>query len=121
MAAMMSVTELLENAVKYGDVTPEMPRISLEVSVNDGLLRLQVCSGVTRRRQADQLAANLDRLAAAEDKSSLYLEAIEKTAASSKENAGGLGLYRIAAEGRFDIRCTFENRMVRITATRRIA
>ena len=121
MATMMSVTELLENAVKYGEATPEVPHISLEVSVIDDLLRIEVRNGTKRCQHLDKLTANLERLAAAKDKSSLYLEAIEKTGESSTEHAGGLGLYRIASEGGFDIRCGYENQMVRITATRRIA
>jgi len=118
-AARMTASELLENAFKYGEAVPRAPLVSLRVSLADGVFRIETANGSTDHENIARLVAFLERLSAAKNKSALYLNRIEEVLASPVENPG-IGLYRIAAEGGFDLRHQYEEAVVSVIATRRV-
>jgi hypothetical protein len=120
-AAMMTASELLENAVKYGDGVPEAPQIVFTLALDDGLIQLRTVNGADDAQNVERLKARVERLAACYDPAALYLDAIREMLTPSMPDSGdGLGLYRIVAEGGFGLSCQYLDRVVDVLATRRI-
>jgi hypothetical protein len=118
---MMTASELLENAVKYGDGVPLAPQIVFTLDLADGIIGVRTVNGSDDLQNVERLRACLEQLAASEDPAALYLNAIRGMLTPATQNAGnGLGLYRIVAEGGFALSCQYVDRVVHVLATRRI-
>ncbi len=118
-AAMMAASELVENAIKFGEKVPSAPSIFFTLSAQDDELRIETRNGCTKPALVDELAARLDRLAQVADKSSLYIARLEELLADP-DDTGRLGLYRIAFEGEFELEYCYRDEVVTVTALRRI-
>jgi hypothetical protein len=116
-AAMMVTSELIENAVKYGEEVPASAHIQLSMSMDDGKLVIRVTNGCIDGPGVRQLAARIREIAEAPDKAALYMSRLEQLLAEPNES-GKLGLYRIAFEGEFDLQFTYRDDVVTITAAR---
>ena len=116
-AAMMVTSELIENAVKYGEEVPASAHIQLAMSMDDGKLVITVTNGCIEGPGVRQLAARIQEISEAPDKAALYMSRLEQLLAEPTES-GKLGLYRIAFEGEFDLQYTYRDNVVTITATR---
>jgi hypothetical protein len=119
-AAMMTSSELVENAIKYGEEVPAAPRISFSLAADQGAVRIQVVNGATQADATRELQACVDLIARAPDREALYLARLHEICARTAEG-GKLGLYRIAHEGGFDLRCTCVDGVVTVLATRNIS
>lgn len=118
-ATMMAATELLENAVKYGDAVAQSPQVEFELSLDPGVIQLKATNGCTAAEKVERLRSILDDLVAASDPEVLYLERIRQRSASvSGVPDSGLGLYRIAVEGGFDLAVTYTVGVVSVLASR---
>ena len=118
-AAVMAAGELIENAIKYGKAVSGQPQAAIEVSIADGRLVLRVSSGVS---SPDSAASTLDRIRAireAPDKFALYTNRIRELM-TSDSHSSQLGLFRIAAEGRFELSGSLEGEVLHVAATRPI-
>lgn len=116
-AAMMVVSELVENAVKYGEEVPASPHISLSMTVKGSQLTITVTNGCADIGGVRELEKRIREIADAADKSTLYMARLEELLEDSSES-GKLGLYRIAFEGQFDIEFNYTDQVVSIIATR---
>lgn len=116
-AAVMVTSELVENAVKYGEEVPALPQISVSLTVGPNAIVVEVKNGSADPSAVDALARRVDEIMRAPDKSVLYLARLEELLARPTET-GKLGLYRIAFEGEFDIRFSYVDQVVTMTATR---
>ena len=116
-AAMMVTSELVENAIKYGEDVPAATQISLSVKCDPEQLRISVSNGSTDRAGIVELERRIDEIMRATDRSTLYLARLEELLAEPTES-GKLGLYRIAFEGEFDLLFSYADNVVTITATR---
>jgi hypothetical protein len=116
-AAMMTASELLENAIKYGESVPQAEWISFSLQASEDRIRIQVVNGSTNRAGVDVLLARVEELASVSDKSALYLNRLQELI-SNPEESGRLGLYRIAFEGGFDLSCEYAEGVVKVTAVR---
>jgi hypothetical protein len=122
LAVMMTTSELLENAIKYGESVARAPRIVFSLGLADGVIRVETVNGCSDHGKVQRLQARLQRMAIAEDPKALYLSSIRELPASAAQSGGsGLGLYRIAAEGGFTLSCHYEDGVVGVIATRSIA
>jgi hypothetical protein len=119
-ATVMTASELVENAVKYGEAVPGAERISFALVASDEAVRVEVTNGTTNAAAVAALRARIDAVTRAEDRTQLYLGRLEQLLASPSES-GGLGLYRIAFEGAFDLPCTYEGQVMTVTAVRRVS
>lgn len=115
-AAMMVASELIENAVKYGEAVPASSDIQLSMSLNGGRLVLCVSNGCADRAAVAQLGQRIQEIADAPDKAALYMARLEQLMTETSES-GKLGLYRIAFEGEFDLSFSYRDGVVSITAT----
>jgi anti-sigma regulatory factor (Ser/Thr protein kinase) len=118
-AAVMVVSELVENAIKYGESIPGAPGIEVSVVREHHRLSVSVVSGTKDEEAARRLRGYTDALAASQDKLELYLARVQSLA-DAPETHSRLGLYRIGVEGAFDLRCSHENGVLRMTATRSV-
>jgi hypothetical protein len=100
--AAMVVSELLENALKYGDWTgtPDGPAACrLEVEGGPEVLKVVVSHPARRGKSLDRLFAALASIEHAPNAEEAYLERMRELA-QGREGPGGLGLRRIAHEAR---------------------
>lgn len=118
-AAMMVSSELLENAIKYGEEVPAAPVILFSLDLVDSRARIEAVNGATDPAVVARLMEHIRLLNQAEDKAALYLARLQELLACPT-NSARLGIYRIAYEGEFDLQCTYENEVVTVTATRSV-
>lgn len=116
-AAVMVTSELLENAVKYGEAVPAGTQISVTLTVGPSAIVIEVKNGCADPNSIVALSRRVDEIVRAPDKSELYFARLEELMSHPTES-GKLGLYRIAFEGEFEIRLSYENQVVTMTAVR---
>lgn len=118
-ATVMTASELVENAIKYGESVPAAPNATVSLDRDGDLIRVVVRNGAASEATVGELRHHVERLAAAPDRMALYVERLRELMTSG---GGGskLGLYRIGCEGGFDLRCDYADRVVTVTATRRV-
>lgn len=116
-AAGMTLSELLENALKYGEAVAGMPGASYTLFVEDQYIEIQVSNGFTSAQSLRELEHRIDAIAAAEDKQALYIERLEEIM-NNPSMGGRLGLFRIACEGGFDLSYRVEQPILTVTARR---
>lgn len=116
-AAMMVTSELVENAVKYGEAVSAAPSISISLALTADKLVIAVKNGCCDAAGVKALEQRIRDISEAPDKSTLYLARLEELLADPLES-GKLGLYRIAFEGEFDLQFDYAQKVVSIIATR---
>ena len=116
-AAMMTASELVENAIKYGESVPAALSVNLSLEVTVGQLSIRVVNGSTNAPGVAELERRVRDLAAAPNKQALYLARLEELLAHA-DDSGKLGIYRIGFEGGFDLSLDYRNDVVTVTATR---
>jgi hypothetical protein len=116
-AGAMTASELLENAIKYGEDVPAAPNISFSMVAEGGRLQFEVSNGATQTSGVRELQQRIDEVSRAPDKATLYMRRLEQLLANPTES-GKLGIYRIAFEGKFDLECRYFDQVVTVIATR---
>ncbi|MEZ4221574.1 MAG: hypothetical protein R3B13_11655 [Polyangiaceae bacterium] len=119
-AAVMVASELVENAIKYGNSLPNAPNATLELLVDDKRLQIVVRNGVSSAEHASEVEKLLQRIASAQEPSELYMERMERLL-NDADAKGKLGFHRIGLEAGFVLTSSFEDGVLTITATRRIS
>jgi hypothetical protein len=117
-AAVMTASELVENAIKYGESVPGAETVKFVLEATPALCRIQVSNGSTNATGVAELSRRVQELARAKDKQALYMARLEELLAHAEES-GKLGVYRIGFEGGFELECDYTNHVVTVTATRK--
>ena len=117
-AAVMTSSELVENAIKYGESVPGAKTVTFLLEATPEVLRIRVVNGSTNALGVAELARRVDELRRADDKQALYLARLEELLARADES-GKLGIYRIGFEGGFELDLDYTNDVVTVTATRK--
>lgn len=116
-AAMMTSSELLENAVKYGEPVRDAPVIQFGLSANSKLIEIKISNGSTRVERVLELKRHVQEITAAQDRSAMYFGRLRELV--NEPNQGSkLGIYRIVFEGEFDLEVAFVSEVVTVTAKR---
>ena len=116
-AAVMTASELVENAIKYGESVPGAPSVTFWLEATAQRLAIRVINGSTNALGVAELERRVKDLSGAANKEALYLARLEQLLAHS-EDSGKLGIYRIGFEGGFDLALDYTNDVVTMTATR---
>lgn len=116
-AAVMVASELVENAIKYGESTPGAPGIEVSVVREHTRLSITVANGTRDEEVARRLQGYTEALAASPDKLGLYVARVQSLA-DMPEPRSRLGIHRIGVEGGFALRCSHGDGVLRMTATR---
>ncbi|NUP07819.1 MAG: hypothetical protein HOW73_17360 [Polyangiaceae bacterium] len=119
-AAAMTASELVENAMKYGEPLPQRDGGRLTVSADDSTITITVENAAAAGERIATLERSIERIHAAKAPEELYLARLQEFGEDS-EASGQLGLLRIAFEGRFDIRCAYSEPVLTMTAKRVIS
>lgn len=117
-AAIMTSSELVENAVKYGESVSAAKTVSFQLEATADLLSIRVVNGSTNALGVAELQRRVQELGRARDKQALYLARLEELLNQADES-GKLGIYRIGFEGGFDLKLDYTNDVVSVTATRK--
>jgi hypothetical protein len=115
----VSVGELVENAVKYGESLPTATKLGLQLSVQPTNIVLQVSNGLTDTIRRERLEERIDQIARAPDPEQLYMNRLHELPFAS-ESGSKLGLYRVAFEGGCQLSTHFQDQVITVTATREI-
>lgn len=118
-ATVVTASELVENAIKYGESVPEAPQATVAVERREDTVRVTVRNGIASEEVARELCDHIGRLAAAPDKMQLYIARLQELMTSGGGSTR-LGLYRIGCEAGFDLACDYSNRVVTVIAIRRV-
>lgn len=120
LAAMMTMSELVENAIKYGESVDDAPCVSASLDIDAEQITIKVVNGSSSELSVSVLMSHIRLINQTEDKGELYLSRLSEL---MLRPGGGsqLGLYRIAFEGGFDLACNWSNRIVTVVATRRLS
>jgi hypothetical protein len=116
----VSVGELVENAVKYGESLPTATKLGLQLSVNPTSIVLQVSNGLTDTTRREELEKRIDQIARAPNPEQLYMDRLQQLFFAS-ESGSKLGLYRVASEGGCQLSTFFQDQVITVTATRELS
>jgi hypothetical protein len=116
-AAIMTSSELVENAIKYGESVPGAKAATFVLDATAESVSIRVVNGSTNRLGVAELERRVRELRQSADKQALYLARVEELLADDEEN-GNLGIYRIGFEGGFELELDYTNQVVTVTATR---
>lgn len=112
----MTVSELVENAVKHGDSS--MIGVTIALTVKEDLITIEVQNGIGSPAAAERLRSHIDRMRGAPERSSLYVERLQQLMEDPGQT-NGLGLYRIYAEAEFDLSAKLDEKAVTVIAIRK--
>jgi anti-sigma regulatory factor (Ser/Thr protein kinase) len=116
-AAVMVTSELVENAVKYGESVADCSDIQVRLVISDERITVEVSNGVTSPGELTELFERVRQISESDNKEQLYMarltELLEQPGTSGK-----LGLYRIGFEGKFDLESVLEGQTLTVRAQR---
>lgn len=116
-ATCMVVSELLENAVKYGGSMPESRRLDFALAVEDDKIEVRVTSGATSGEHVQRLTQRVHEVNETERSGVLYLQRFHDLL-NDPNQSGGLGIYRICVEGGFKLSVSQEGDVLAVVARR---
>lgn len=112
-AAGMAASELVGNAIKYGELPPPP---HLTCSVDDKQIVIEVSNRVASEASALDAQRRIEQANAGHGEE-LFLGRLQELLTGAGQG-GQLGLYRICYEGAFDLSCCYADQVLTITATR---
>ncbi len=115
-ALRMVSTELVENAVKYGEPVPGMAGIEYELIVEEKYIAIRVDNGVVNEENINLVKKSMEKINNADDRFKLYTERLTELMESPKLGESQLGLFRIAYEGKCDLRYTYNDEILSVIA-----
>ena len=119
-AMVMCVTELIENAVKYGMETPEGGDIEVEFLIHDDTVFIKVVNGIRKDSDLENFKRHLEKIKNTKDTAQLYTDRLMELMENPKPGESELGLYRIAYEGEFKLDYKYENKVLTVFAEKGI-
>ncbi|MGH7435817.1 MAG: DUF6272 family protein [Polyangiaceae bacterium] len=116
-AAVMVVTELAENMVKYSDAKGTFAG-TVAIAVEGNRVRVAASNEIATPKDAERVANTVAQIAAAKDVRALYRARLEQLFQNPGLDKAQLGLLRAAFEGAFRLSCQYEAGTLTITAER---
>jgi anti-sigma regulatory factor (Ser/Thr protein kinase) len=116
--AVMAVTELMENAIKYGMANAAVADIDFRLADQGDRIVIKVSNKVKQKGDIYNLIAKIDKIKSSQDLAGLYAERMKELMDNSNPGKTQLGLYRIAYEGNFKLDCEYQDGVITITAER---
>ncbi|MDJ0763941.1 MAG: hypothetical protein QNJ97_13250 [Myxococcota bacterium] len=113
-AVIMASSELVENAIKYGD-----SNFTYRLKIQDEGIEIEVINNKADGSNIVRLRDHIDKIRKSENPFDLYTERLLELMNNPQNGPTQLGLIRIAYEGRFDLSCREEDKMICITAKRK--
>ena len=117
-ATIMVVSELVENAVKYGMDIPTVKSINFNFSVSKDVIVISVANPVDQVGHIDELKDHIHDIQNCDDPQSLYIRRLEELLENTNAKRTQLGLYRIAYEGKYDLSYEYDGKIITVNAIR---
>ena len=117
-ASMMTASELMENAVKYSSRKKNGTGVKFKMSADDLTIRITITNFVENDEYIAALTERIDRIKAAFDYKSLYITRLRQLTEHYPDDKTGLGLYRIAYEGKFSLSYVLDDHTITMRAVR---
>lgn len=116
-ACIMAVSELLENAIKYGHSKQEKTGVELRFRIEKGNVNIAVSNPVKSEADYLELDRHIEQIRQAADLQNLFVARMQSFIEDeSRETKSRLGLIRIANEGGFELDCRLEDGVLTVTA-----
>lgn len=115
-STMQVITELLENAIKYGKPNSNLSGIDFNFTLTSSNITIQVTNAVISQEHLDKLTLYLDKIHRCIDPNKLYKERLEEIFKSNSPDGSRLGLIRIANESGYTLSHDYHNGLLTITA-----
>ncbi len=112
----MVSTELVENAVKFGEPVVGLTGIKYELSVEDNKIIVKVDNGLITKESLMQVKKRIDKIASADDRFKLYTGRLSELMKETTLSESRLGLYRIAYEGKCDLSYIYKDNILSVMA-----
>ncbi len=113
-ASVMAATELVENAIKYGD---NKTVIEFAITVDDHRILINVSNTIRTPQDYEDVKYYIDKIMASDNLHTLFADRLLKVAKSDdKQMRTRLGLIRIAYEGCFKMTYNLKDDFLTITA-----
>jgi hypothetical protein len=113
----MVASELVGNAIKYGDRTETAPQARLSMSMSGKQVVIEVSNGVRSQEHLEQVTRRIDEMAGSANREEFYLRRLQELLSGSSQGSQ-LGIYRIGYEGEFDLSYTYADHVLTIKTTR---
>lgn len=117
-AAEMSASELIENAVKYGDDKLSKKNIDFNLSLEKDKIIIVVKNDSNTPKNLNKIDLILSNIKNCDNSKLLYISKLKEIMHHPDLYESQLGFYRIAFEGQFYIDYSYNNHTLSITATR---
>lgn len=118
--SVMVASELLENAIKYGVVNHEISYVGLDFYMENNTITIHVRNGIDPTTDLTTFKAVMNKIKTSTVKSDLYIQRLQEILENPAESGSQLGLYRIVSEGNFDLDYKVTDRVLEITASRKM-
>jgi len=119
-STIMCITELIENAIKYGTEDSSNGNIEFDLHTRENFIEITVKNGIRNKNDINQLIDNITKIQNSDDHAKLYTDRLMELMDNPKPGVSQLGLYRIAYEGEFDIDYKYENNTLTIIARKNL-
>lgn len=116
-ATKMVASELVENAIKYGQL--ESKEIRFLLSLSEQTVIIEVENGIDDRAALAALEARVAAINQADNHEELLLKRMQEIV-DRPVQASQLGLFRIASEGGFHLEYSYNVSVLKVRATRKI-
>lgn len=118
-AAVMVASELVENAIKYGQPTDSRGHKNhMTCAVEKRRITIVVSSSLQTESDYQKICRQLESIKAAPDPLQYYAEKVAELLGRKASQSAGLGLCRIVAEGEFDLTAQWADQKLTMTAQR---
>jgi hypothetical protein len=117
-ATVMVVSEMIENAIKYGKSQDFTESIDFTFSVKEKLITITVSNPVEDDKHLSEFREHIQQIKNSDDPAKLYTERLRELLERKHEKKAQLGLYRIAYEGKFTLSYQYDNKLLTVNAVR---
>lgn len=97
-----------------------MPNIEVRIRASEQVLTIAVSNGFIEQMHFIRLTERISHLSKASSPMEVYIERLQELKRSGHAS-GGLGIYRIAAEGGFTVKAEASENVTVVTAERSVA
>ncbi|HNO26768.1 MAG TPA: hypothetical protein PKK94_27555 [Leptospiraceae bacterium] len=118
--SVMVASELLENAIKYGVINHEISYVGLDFYMENSTITINVRNGIDATTDLTAFKTVMNKIKTSAVKSDLYIQRLQEILENPSESGSQLGLFRIVSEGNFDLDYKITDKVLEITATRKM-
>jgi len=119
-ACKMTASELIENAVKYGNPIEKNAGIQFELALHGSHVRILVSNKIRLMDDFNTFISIVHTIQDSENTKDLYINRLKTLMEDPKIINSRLGLFRIAYEGGFNLDYTCEAQVLSVIATRKL-